>query len=688
VLLAIPPGSTAKADQLYTAPEFGSRGYTAIEELSYETIFTPRRDYAAELSVRLALHNTSAERQDFVQHLALPVTAELERLRVARNGKWTEHAASDVHAAPVERRVDGAFFARVTPPTITGGPPSAELVGIGIEGGATVQVELVLSVQPRLRGDRWQVDLPRRGDQNVLASDRRTIVKGLDVDEDFWVDGISSDGSPYMITRRDDVVTVAWPADVRSNALLSGRYDVTPDRFGSGGTFRVMLRLGDTRALSPDHVSLVVDRSKSTASRLAGDTRQLVDHMFDQLPASTTFDAVAFARDAEPLLTDDDNRPRLPRVDDPGARGEVAMALDTAVQAQGTDLREALMLAASRLERSDAKRPLLLVVTDGMLPQTLDAEAIRRDLAKAAGRKRPPDILFVVDDPILAQRGLAPDHPAARTAGALGARISLQALANVHAAAGLEILTAPSVLGNLEVGLPSGVQFDEEVPSGLVAGNVVILEGRYEKRAPSSLTVRGKMGRRRVGTRLRAVKPPPRPEALAATTDPERTAEAAAEGFAHPDWYTRHMTETAKAKIARAGASTQRPQGQLDGDIFHWYLRRRVLPRAKACFDKAVARNQLQGGRVILEMEVGKGEVMFAHVANAQLTSPDDKLLECLDDAAWALEIPAAKLDERIYTLRYPIKLEPPRGGRARGEGDGQDAFVDMLVEQADILAR
>ncbi len=155
-----------------------------------------------------------------------------------------------------------------------------------------------------------------------------------------------------------------------------------------------------------------------------------------------------------------------------------------------------------------------------------------------------------------------------------------------------------------------------------------------------------------------------------------------------PMWYTRQMTEQARAGIERAGASGASQVGLLTPEISRHYLRTRVLPRARACYNQALARNGVQGGRVILEMEVGKGEVMLARVGKVELVAKDEKLTTCLEDAAWALSIPAAELDTQVYRIRYPIQLTAPEGGKPPSANDGNDPFVDLMVKQADILAR
>lgn len=675
--------ASARGDSLATQPRPGNAGYTPVEELSYEVIVAPGRGYDADVRLRVTLHNSSAEAQDAVASLGLPADAELIGLGIARGGEWSEGIVTEVSSVP-DPREPGLVFARRVPPATSGDIPIGEIIAFGIESGATLQVELRLSVRPVLRGGRWHLDLPHRGAMGpALATDRRVIVTGLARGEGFWIDDVSNDGSPVMITRPRDAVTVSWPAHARTGALLGGRYEYSDDPFGKDGTFRLLLRLGHSPASRPDHLVLLVDRSRSTGARQQIQTAALLERLFDALPAGTTFEAIAFARDARPLLAEDTSSVR-----DPDIRRRLALALERADLAEGTDLAAGLELAADRLAHRDAEAPMILVVTDGMLPVSVDPVALAERFRNRLGR-RSVAISFLVADPLLARRGLPADHPVASTAAALGARIGLADLA--HAATDpLEVLSAPKVLGELSIGLPRRAVLHDDVPAGLVAGNFVVLEGRYEGRAPASVSVRGRLGRQVISTKLRAQPTPERPDALVATTaNPDRLASAAAEGLALPPWYTRRMLREARQQITQAGRTGQEIAGQLDASIFRRYLRQRVLPRSRSCFNRALARNQTQGGRVTFDIEVGKGEVLLARLADITLTDPGDvAFVECLTEAAWALDIPAGHLDDHIYRVRYPVAFEAPLGGVPPRTNEGPDPIFEMLMERADVLAR
>ncbi|NVB36302.1 VWA domain-containing protein [Pseudenhygromyxa sp. WMMC2535] len=683
----------AAADTLDGDPQLG---YVPVEELSYEAIIRPGKDYEAELALRVALRNASTVEQDAVETLVLPRGSELVALAINAGGDWREAEDSslvggDVEVGGVEqgRRDPGSIWVRPLESDDPGDLPAVELVAFGLAPRATVQVELRLRVYPTLRGDRWQLELPRRNAEVPnLVDQRRVLVQGLGEGESFWVDDTSSAGTPYMVTRSEDAVAVSWPARAAKLAQLDGSFETSPDKDGRGGRVRLVLRLGPSKAISPDHVVLVVDGSLSGASSLAKDSGRVFAQLLDQLPESTTFDALAFDREARALL--EPSRVEggaAPRVDDAQARSALGAALTALRPGQGTDLRAAMRLVGEHLSERKAKRPLVLVVTDGMLPPSVDADVVDAGLRDALGGAARPELLFVIDDPLLNARGLPAEHPVAQLAAGLGARISLETVANLGPAQTGELLAAPRVLGELDLGLPKQVVLDDALPTGLVAGDFVVLEGRYEGKAPTRVKVRGRLGRSKISASFRALRRAGEPHALVATSREGDAERAREEGLVLPDWYTPSMRRLATQNLAQAGRVGWQAVGQLDGDIILRQLRSRVLPRARACYNKALTRNQVLAGQVELAMEVGKGEVMMAGVAEAELNYGDDALVTCLEEAAWALDVPAGHLDTQVYQVRYPLDFEPPEGGRPPSTGERSDPMLERLLDSAEVLA-
>ena len=673
--------TSAAADQLSAEQHDGERGYLAVEELSYEALIDASDGYSATLRVRTALHNASSSPRDAVQSLALPPTAQLRGIRVARDGRWTDGMGTAIHDEP-ERRDPGTVFARQLPPLERGGLTAAEVVAFGLEPSTTIQVELMVTVYPRLRGNHWELDMPARGhDQINLASDRRVLVKGLRKDEPFWAEGTSNRGKPYIVTSGRDGITVRWPAHLAKQQVLEGHYELTPGPAGfDDGEFRVYVRLGQTAPPRPDHVVLAVDRSLSTSSLLQGQTHRMFTGLLDALPPSTTFDALGFARRVTPLL--DVPKGSAPRASDAAARAALQRALDANEREPGTDLVATLVAAVERAKALPAKRPMIVVVTDGMLPVSVDAAQVSRAFEKAVGRRGTrPDVLFVVDDPMLVRSGLDPAHPMAKIAAALGARISLETVAQLQGRTDAGLLASPRVLGKLEVPLPETMVLEQPPPSGLVAGNFVLLTGRYEGKPAPALELRGELGGDEVVVRLRGDQQERLPQALAAAV---RAApdQAAGEGYVRPPWYAAEDERTAQLSIAQAGRGGVERKGYLDRKIFRHYLTTRVLPRARVCYNHALGRDPAQAGRAVLHMEVAKGEVMLAGTDEVDIESADDTLVACLAEAAWSLDIPAGELDDKVYVLRYPVRLVPPVDGHSADvvEGLSEDQMMELMA--------
>lgn len=694
--IALGASPSATADTIDADPALG---YVPVEELSYEAIIRPPTGankkkssaFETELALRVALRNASVSPQDAVETLILPRGAELVGMAINEEGAWVEADPSQVMRASESsdlavrtgRRDPGSVWARPLEPDQPGDLPAVELVAFGLPSQTAVQIELRVRVNPVLRGDRWQLELPRR---NVglpnLVDQRRVIVQGLRAGEGFWIDGSSNAGTPYMVTRAEDVVLVSWPAHIQDKARLGGSLETRPDADGEGGTVRMVLRLGPSRAVAPDHVVLLLDSSRSGSSATPKEAGRVFGELLDSLPKGATFDAVRFARDASPLLASESNG-----VGDKEARDELSKALRQVQPEQGTDLRAALASVGERLSVRGAKRPLVVIVTDGMLPPSVPSDAVADALSSTLGKQARPELLFVVDDPLLNARGLPADHSVASLAADLGARLSLETLANLDAEGARSLLSAPKVLGDLTLGLPDNLVLDDALPTGLVSGDFVVLEGRYYGRAPSKISVRGRLGRAKISTSFAAKRRPKAAEVLVASATAEDHEQAVGEGLVLPSWYTPSMRRIAAMNLTQASRTGWQATGQLDSAIVHRQLRTRVLPRARACYNRALTRNQILSGEASLVMEMGKGEVMMAGVEGVELNFDDPKLVDCLEAAAWSMDVPAGNLDAQVYEVRYPLVFTAPEGGKAPQFGEQSDPMFQRLLDSADALS-
>jgi hypothetical protein len=171
------------------------------------------------------------------------------------------------------------------------------------------------------------------------------------------------------------------------------------------------------------------------------------------------------------------------------------------------------------------------------------------------------------------------------------------------------------------------------------------------------------------------------PQALVAVTEGDID-QAVTEGLVLPPWYGPGAQRVARRGITQAGRVGYEKKGYLDRKIFRHYLTTRVLPRARVCYNAALTRNPHQAGRIMLQMEIGKGEVMLARTEESELEADDAKLVDCMTEAAWALDIPAGKLDDQMYRIRYPLRLVPPEDGVPARVERISDELLQILLAQ------
>jgi hypothetical protein len=87
-------------------------------------------------------------------------------------------------------------------------------------------------------------------------------------------------------------------------------------------------------------------------------------------------------------------------------------------------------------------------------------------------------------------------------------------------------------------------------------------------------------------------------------------------------------------------------------------MKHHVVPRARACYARALRSAPKLAGSVTIELEMVRGEVQDARLVKNGM--PDAKLAACLLDAAFATPVPAVALGdtgEAIVIARYPLRF-------------------------------
>jgi hypothetical protein len=367
--------------------------------------------------------------------------------------------------------------------------------------------------------------------------------------------------------------------------------------------------------------------------------------------------------------------------------------------------------------RGTSDSTLIVIITDSVLPLGLDGvQAASRIGSIALNEARVASVVLVPD------RAPLPDPydgPLGELARRTGGRIVTVRHGEAGARApGLWCeLAQPAPIREIDVDWRgSSVTGDDQLPAQLEAGEGVVLVGWYRGRAPSSITIGADLHGGAVSARVRRgggvaaktalalalVNRPAGeiPRAVAAKdADDVDTARAVAaavragvattsaslvvldtrDGFARdrlafarkwgPSQYRRFPPPSersageagapdARPVIGRSAPPSLRRTGELDRGIIQRLMKHHVVPRARACYDRALRRAPDLTGSVTVELEMVRGEVQEARISRTTIT--DAALTECLLDAAYATPVPNVALgdtSEVVVVARYPLRL-------------------------------
>lgn len=369
--------------------------------------------------------------------------------------------------------------------------------------------------------------------------------------------------------------------------------------------------------------------------------------------------------------------------------------------------------------RGERESTLIVIITDSVFPLGLDeAQAVGRIGSIALHEARIASIVLVPDRAPLPDPY---DGPLGELARRTGGRIAVvrHADASARAARLWSELAQPAPIREIAVDW-RGTSFTGagELPDQLESGDGIVLFGWYRGRRPTALVVQADLHGKQVSARSRradalaskaavplAVMNRPAAELLSrkeleaadAAESAERALLAAAtragvatrasslvvldtsDAFARdrlalarkwgPSQYRRHpppaeraMGESAapdaRPVIGRSAPAAFRRTGELDRGIVERLMKHHVVPRARACYDRALRRNADLTGTVVIELEMVRGEVQDARIARTTIV--DASLTDCLLDAAYATPVPQVALgdaSEVVVVARYPLRL-------------------------------
>lgn len=385
-------------------------------------------------------------------------------------------------------------------------------------------------------------------------------------------------------------------------------------------------------------------------------------------------------------------------------------------------LQQAGPTAASpvgRVPRGATDSTLVVIITDSVLPLGLDgAQALSRVGSIALNEARIASIVLVPDQAPLPDPYEGPLGELARRTG--GRIVTVRHGEASTRAAGLwSAIAQPAPLRELEVQWQGvSVTGESEMPAQLEPGEGAVLFGWYRGMRPNVLTVRGDLRGREVSVRTRkasaltartvlalALMNRPPEELLSPTAaargDSAESAQRAllsaasrvglatqvsslvildtSDAFARdrlalarkwgPSQYRRFPPPAEKAvgerealdvrpAIGRSAPPAFRRTGELDRGIIERLMKHYVVPRARACYDRALRRDPDLTGAVTIELEMVRGEVQDARISRTTIS--DAILTECLLDAAFATPVPQVALgdtSEVVVVARYPLRL-------------------------------
>lgn len=662
VAFALASPATALADAIAVEDVSDAEvGYAPVAELSHEVIVTPSGRGGAKVAYRLALNNASAVPRDAVVTWGLPAGARITALAVMRDGRWRPgKVVRDVDAH--DARDPGSVFVRRV--QAGGGgveAPAAELVVFQMPPEMTIQVEIETQVPAALRGGRYEIRLPERGKPVPgVASRRRLLVRGV---ERFWVDDTPNGGAPVVEVeaRRENVV--AWPATDARRTGLSTKATYADDGFG-GADVELVLEIGRGTSRTPDLVYVLLDRSVSTDRLLPDKALSALSALLAELPEHTHLAFAVFAREVVPL-----DAPKGLEVGDfDMLRDAWRAVILSQPRRPGTDVYGALEAALDDARARGARRPLVLLVGDGMYPSSPPPRHLLERLRRA-------DLLLLVDVPAEYEPP-GPRHPVVAFAHATGGRLAALPLASITEREAAAVLASPRVARIRSVSA-RGVHFDP-APAYVPTGHRVVVRGRATSPRPPAIRIVAETGRRTVRRNVRPRPVPRAADAFGVHLFMDEGTDVRS-GFALPVWYDEGTRRAVVAEVRRARLGVGAQEGSLTEAIVRGYLRMRVLPRVRVCHRHAVARHRDQGGRAVLAFEIARGEVMGVALEDVELAHDDAKLERCLLEAGWALDVPAARRDDRVYVVRYPVRLLPADDQPARISAEDEATLHDLL---------
>jgi hypothetical protein len=631
-----------------------------------------------EVTRVLVPERTESGGAEAVLDLALPDGAALSSVEVRDAGRWRSlepPAGSAPQPAADLYRAESA--ARGVTPAVEPFDDSAthrlRFLRGGLRGTAPVEVRYRFALVPAFEAGRLRLRFPAAPERLPPPADVTVRARGA---ADLDIAGVrtrfaSDAGTAIGRASMRAAWEVSWSTRAkaaRETPTLDGRVAMA----ALSPTETALAFLVENRAAlptgSPGNLLFLVDRSRSVGLPGLSAERDLCRKLIETLPPSTRFDALFFDRATQRLFPL--SRPATREAID----GFEAEMVPDRLQ-NGTDLAAALRGAGDLLRREQTTfgpRALLVLVTDGALPDDLDGATLDRALGPTPGLELKVAALAIrpVDDEAIGPHARKALRAFAAARGGVARELRANEIGDAVSGA-LADLARGGDLGSIRlVADATGRALSDSLEPDTVLSGVVTLHGK----PPRKVEVEGIARGRRI--------------AATAAATPISTA------WLQP-WLgkgpqpARILTTPSLVGLVEpiprpAAAQQTELKGSMDRMVVRNVLSLAYMPRARACYlNRTGATPALRdlAGRVRLAIDVVRGEVDRATVESSTLDSPE--IEACLRDSAFAIEVPrAARSDAPVTAILNMVFRSRTPDKKPAVDLGAVGAEIDLVIEE------
>lgn len=490
------------------------------------------------------------------------------------------------------------------------------------------------------------------------------------------------------------------------------------DKGGPAAAYSLRVQPDLTLAPWPELVVIAVDRSRSVGAAGLGVERDMLREVLEHLPRNTRVEIIFFDRSATPLYP-------APRT----ATGELLGALDEAMRpddlANGSrfDVAAGAVARFLRAEMAVASPPpsdteaaaspspgaalpsssWVIFLTDGAFGETPPNE---ETMARAFGKLAVPGLHVAAlavrphgDTPFspTTERGLR-----ALAAGAHAPFVTRLLREEERKDGVADVLADLRAGGELaKVALERGADsfaLHESLSHSEAVRGVRPLTSRDGAASPKRLGGASRWSWSRAGTRESV----PAPVATAEPGVVSALAGSPRPGAIATPWLAA-LVEPLRAPSPLP--STPPAPGHLERSVVRDHLSLRFLPRARACYQKRagltaalrdlegrvrlgldLARGELTGVEV-LGQNLGRGEGGGPAVQTAAEKAEIEKMLACLEEAAYTLDVPPTYMNDDGVRAVLNLHFRPYKQERRNQLDDAVSSELDVLLERQGVRA-